>query len=137
MLPSCCAVSRVIKGLKLLSINSSTGATLASKGKLYIHDFQGLAVLSLPDPLAALKKVLGVVLPKIPTNAQVPSNTPTRTRVQRFVSKQVSSNVSAKTSFQRFVSNPPHLSFKKLILSSLQGVVHASAGQKVTLLTSS
>jgi hypothetical protein len=41
----------VIKGLKALSIDSSTGVTLASKGKFCISNFQGLGVLSLRDPL--------------------------------------------------------------------------------------
>ncbi len=51
MLLPCRAVSRLIKRLMALLINSSTGMTLASQGKLCISDFWGLGVLFLQDSL--------------------------------------------------------------------------------------
>jgi hypothetical protein len=108
----CRAASRLSKRLAALSINSSTGVTLTSQGKLCISRFQVLAVLSLRDSLrAAPTKVLGDVTAKIPPNGGENSDAPTRARVQRLTSKRVSTNHFSRTRFQRFLSNPPLSSF--------------------------
>jgi hypothetical protein len=67
---SCCAVSRVIKGLKALSYDTSTGVTLASRRNSASKKLQGLVVLSLQDsPCCSTSKVLGDVTAKISPNA--------------------------------------------------------------------
>ncbi len=116
-----CAVSRLIKGLKALSINSSTRVTLASEEKLCISDFQGLAVLSLRDPL--LHSTQECITCYCTLNSAQCASTFQCTNESicpMLMSGWVSSEVFSRIRFQWFVSDPPCSSFKRLILLTLR-----------------
>jgi hypothetical protein len=127
MLLSCHAVSRVIKGLKALSIDSSTGVTLVSKEKLCISDFQGLAVLSLQDSLRRSTQE-DIRCCRTQNSAQCVST------FQRTY-KSMCSMACERSRFQRFISDPPPSSFKEIILSIprlLQGLRAMSLAKAVS-----
>jgi hypothetical protein len=80
---SSCAVSRVIKGLKEVLYNTSTGVTIASRGNSASKKLQGLVVLSLRvSPHCSTSKVLGDIIAKLPPNAQISTDAPTKTKFQ-------------------------------------------------------
>ncbi len=104
------------KGLQHYQLIALLGWPLLTRGNSAAK-FQGLAVLSLQDsPLATPMKVLGDVTAKILPNGQEVFDAPTRARTQRLTSKRVSRDHFSRTRFQCFSSNPPHSSYKKLII---------------------
>ncbi len=97
------------------------GWPLPLRGNSALPVSEPSSAVSLKTPYgAAPKKVLGVVIFKIPPNSRVISNAPTRAHIQRFRSNQVSLDPFSRTRFQRFLSNPPRSSFKKFIISTLR-----------------